>query len=356
MSIPQIALPEPVSLPGFWPADHRHAFQAALAECFEADAVTRGFGCAGSEVDPRHWESALAGMLREFVGRPGKGFRAIFTQACWEAIATAEPMPETLPVLVEALHTGSLIVDDIEDNATTRRGGPALHQVHGVGPALNAGNWLYFLPGMLIAQMDLFPSTEFKLHKRINETLFRAHAGQALDLNGRPDTLKQSEIPSYVNAMTRLKTGELFAFAASSAAIVGRASDEVTRALARFGRALGVALQMLDDLSTVTNPERRNKAAEDFANGRVTWAWAWAANAMNEVTFQRTVHMSQQPLDADGIDRLCLAFEDICRGMGRQHVCEQVLRAWDALPPNLADKPSIAALRENVIKLEKSYG
>ena len=51
---------------------------------------------------------------------------------------------------MELTHAGSLIIDDIEDGARTRRGGPAAHLEFGVDLAVNAGNLVYFLPTRLL--------------------------------------------------------------------------------------------------------------------------------------------------------------------------------------------------------------
>ncbi len=66
-----------------------------------------------------------------------------------------------------ALHLGSLIVDDIEDGSPIRRGGPALHLQIGTPLALNAGNWLYFLPGLLVSRLELPQTRELSLRQAI---------------------------------------------------------------------------------------------------------------------------------------------------------------------------------------------
>ena len=57
---------------------------------------------------------------------------------------TGEP-PDRLAGVLELIHAGSLIVDDVEDSAEQRRGAPALHQLIGVSLAINTGSWMYFV-------------------------------------------------------------------------------------------------------------------------------------------------------------------------------------------------------------------
>jgi len=61
----------------------------------------------------------------------------------------------TCAEVVELIHAGSLVVDDIEDGSIIRRGKPALHIRYGLPTALNAGNWLYFWPAQLIKGLEL---------------------------------------------------------------------------------------------------------------------------------------------------------------------------------------------------------
>jgi hypothetical protein len=58
-------------------------------------------------------------------------------------------------LVVESLHAGSLIVDDIEDDSDLRRDAATLHRIYGVPVALNAGNWLYFWPQVLLSRIPL---------------------------------------------------------------------------------------------------------------------------------------------------------------------------------------------------------
>src|SRR5512142_2931568 len=74
--------------------------------------------------------------------------------------ALLQQLPAELIGIVEGLHLGSLIIDDIEDESSTRRGGPTLHRQIGVPNALNAGNWLYFWPALLVPRLKLGPDRE----------------------------------------------------------------------------------------------------------------------------------------------------------------------------------------------------
>ena len=241
----------------------------------------------------RIFERALLSPLREFLGKPGKGLRGALVEfafgvarASHGRLRDAMTLPPELPQAIELLHAGSLIIDDIEDAALTRRGGPALHHVHGVPISLNAGNWLYFEAQSLVARVSLAPPIVLRLQTHTIETMLRCHHGQALDLSLRVVDLEQSAVPAAVRAVTQLKTGSLMELACVLGAVAGDAPERVQRALRRFGRELGVGLQMLDDLGSVQSKALRHKGNEDIRGLRPTWPWAWLAHSLSEDEYE----------------------------------------------------------------------
>lgn len=241
-------------------------------------------------VPPVLWERALLGPLREFLSRPGKELRARLVELGFVLGGGAPPeMPSELPWLVELIHAGSLIVDDIEDDSEQRRGGPTLHRRYGLPVALNAGNWLYFWPQLLLSRMNLPPLARLEAHERITDCMLRCHEGQALDLTVRVTDLERADVPAVVRTLTALKTGRLVGLATALGAIAALATSRRTAALARFGSEVGVGLQMLDDLSGALNPARRDKALEDLRLGRATWVWALLAESLDESDYAQSI-------------------------------------------------------------------
>jgi len=256
---------------------------AMLERTFDAGERS-GPGSHG--VPPELWERALLGPLREFLSRPGKELRARLVELGFVlGGGTPTQMPPELPWLVELIHAGSLIVDDIEDDSDERRGGPTLHRRHGLPVALNAGNWLYFWPQVLLSRMDLPPSARLEAHERITDCMLRCHEGQALDLTVRVSELQRADVPAVVSTLTTLKTGKLVGLATALGAIASLSTSRRVSALACFGCEVGVGLQMLDDLSGVLNPARRDKALEDLRLGRATWVWALLAESLDAIGY-----------------------------------------------------------------------
>jgi geranylgeranyl pyrophosphate synthase len=270
-----------------------------LYELLEADlARTGGTGVAAVRV-----ADAVAPLLERALGRPladvasrqGKGVRARLVRHAF-AIANGDAsrnggeleqaLPPELPLALEALHAGSLVIDDVQDEADERRGAPALHKLHGVPLALNAGNWLYFWPLALIGRAGLTPVVEVAIRRAFEDAVMLCHAGQALDLSVRVTALPRTAIADAVAASTRWKTGALFSLATTVGALAAGGAPAIVKALASFGEEAGVALQMADDVSSLLRPARRAKAEEDLRGARPTWPWAWIAESIDDVAFR----------------------------------------------------------------------
>jgi geranylgeranyl pyrophosphate synthase len=271
--------------------------------------------------------------------------------------AGSAPMPERLPLLVEILHAGSLIVDDIEDDSKYRRGKPALHLVVGMPLALNAGNWLYFLPHSVLEEMALAPHVELQVRRVLDRGVLRCHYGQALDLGARLGSLAQREVFEVVSLSTRLKTGSLLELAAELGGTAAGASPELCMELAQFGRSYGVALQMLDDLSGLFEERRAHKGHEDLVNGRPTWPWAWLAQKLDEVSYSRLQHRARE------VERRELHPEALAKALRRElgktpyrSVHEQLAKALARLEQKVGSRRLLDPLVEEIERLERAYG
>ena len=229
------------------------------------------------------WQPALLQPLREFLAQPGKQLRASLVELGFAlAGGGAGACPPELPLLVEALHAGSLIVDDIEDGSLTRRGAPSLHARHGVPVALNTGNWLYFWAQALLAHSALDDAQRLLAHERIAARLLACHEGQGLDLTVRVVDLAQREVARGRAHAERMQDRRACSRSRSSSARSPRARPSAYGARSAQAAARPASgLQMLDDLSGVLNPQRRHKGCEDLALGRATWLWAWLSEDLD---------------------------------------------------------------------------
>ncbi len=248
---------------------------------------------------------AVTVPLQQFLSRDGKALRAKVVEAGFRLGAPSHTLTDSdrkscegLASCIEAIHAGSLIVDDIQDGTQVRRGAATLHRAHGLPIALNAGNLLYFWGMNQIAAVGLAPTTELQCVRRLHEEILRAHYGQALDIGTATDELEQSAVPDLCLAAIRLKSGALMSLALTLGAIASGASAERLKRLDEFGHLLGMGLQMFDDLNNMAPAQlsdpNQAKRLEDLYLRRPSWVWAFAAktfDARDYADFVRAVRM-----------------------------------------------------------------
>lgn len=228
---------------------------------------------------------ALLNPVKELTFNRGKRVRAQLVNLGYRIVdegktpsSSAARQCRSCAEVVELIHAGSLVVDDIEDGSHVRRGRPALHVRFGLPIALNAGNWLYFWPFQILKGLQLPSDNLLFLYEHYHQTLLKAHCGQALDLGARVDTLPQDRVRSACVAALKLKTGALMGFAFVLGGAIAGTAKSVLSLLDEFGADLGVALQMFDDLGNLTGASEPTKRYEDLMLYRPSWAWACAAD------------------------------------------------------------------------------
>lgn len=301
------------------------------------------------------WSDALLAPLRDFLARPSKGFRAELVSWGYRLAAGTGHAPVVLPLIVECLHAGSLIIDDIEDASLERRGAPALHCSFGLPRALNAGNYLYFWPQLLLARSGLDDAARLSAHERIALCLTRCHEGQALDLQVRVDQLPQRDVPKLALTISRLKTGGLLALAMGLGALAAGADAARVDTIAELGSALGVGLQMLDDVSGIMNVARRHKALEDLRLGRVTWLWAILAEELDAPAYEARVRELRAVLDGGPADALLERLRFQIGVLGVKRARAHVQTAITALERSLGTDSLCEEVLAEFARLERRY-
>lgn len=239
-----------------------------------------------------YWQQALATPLQDFLGRGSKMIRANLTEWAWLAAGGTGDLPMGFPLAVEALHAGSLIIDDIEDGALTRRGDTALHTRYGTATALNAGNWLYFWPARLIEEAGLCPERELAALRKLSDTQYRCHLGQGLDVSLRVQDIDRRDVREVTTSKTQLKTGSLMELTTYLGALASDAPLDKCETFAQFGGEFGLVLQMLDDAGSILVDSRSEKAREDLVTGTATWPWVWAAETLDGSAYHELVGLS----------------------------------------------------------------
>ena len=210
--------------------------------------LTDFFGEATYAYDPIAIQRALADPIWELLERGGKRWRAVLFLTFVEAFGDDPNDYLEYAVIPEVLHNGTIIVDDVEDAATHRRGGPALHHVHGTDIALNAGNAMYFLPLKVITRNpgDLPADIRLDAYEMLMYELNRTHLGQGMDIYWHNEKEVRVSEREYLE-MCACKTGCLGRIVARLAAIVTDNGDKET-AVADYAERMAIAFQIADDV------------------------------------------------------------------------------------------------------------
>lgn len=204
---------------------------------------------------------------RELLARGGKRWRPLLLALTCRLCGGPEEAALALAPVVELAHTGSLIIDDIEDGADLRRGAPAAHLRHGLDLAINAGNLFYFLPQRCIAGAQLEPAAELQVYRLYQQAMLRLHYGQGLDIlwHRQPDRVPE---PDEYFAMCRGKSGSLAGLATSLGAVLAAAPDRLTDLLRRTGEEFGVCFQIIDDVRNLTTGNPGKRRGDDLLEGK----------------------------------------------------------------------------------------
>ena len=213
--------------------------------------------------------------MRHSVFAGGKRLRPIL---CIEAARLISgKLPEGVEELgsaLEMLHTYSLIHDDLPalDNDDLRRGRPTCHKAFGEANAILAGDALQTYAYEVLANLRCEANRRVRIIAEIAHdtgTIDGMIGGQVLDLESerkRPT----AEILEYIH---RSKTGALITASLVSGGIYSGGSDEQIEKLRTFGRAIGLAFQIVDDVLDVTQSSEQlgKTAGKDTATEKATY-------------------------------------------------------------------------------------
>jgi geranylgeranyl pyrophosphate synthase len=191
------------------------------------------------------------------------------------------PSQRRLAEITELIHTASLLHDDVIDNAVTRRASSSANLAFGNKMAVLAGDFLLGRASVALARLRDPEVTELMATVIANlvEGEFMQLKNTAQD---ESHPVYTDETLSYYLQKTYLKTASLISKSCRSSAVLGRSAPEVIEAAYQYGRNLGLAFQLVDDLLdyTVTEAELGKAAGADLELGLATapLLFAWKSN------------------------------------------------------------------------------
>ena len=209
--------------------------------------------------------------MRYSVFSGGKRFRPVLAIACFEACGGDGPRIMPVACGIELIHTYSLIHDDLPcmDDDDLRRGKPTNHKVFGEAVAVLAGDALLTYAAELIVRAGgeaLGP----ELAIRVLEELMRSIgtdgmvAGQVVDIESE-GTVPEPKTVEYIHSR---KTGALIAGSARCGALVAGAEEGLVERMGDYGRRVGLAFQIIDDVMDAEGGFGELKSGSGLDRGR----------------------------------------------------------------------------------------
>lgn len=232
-------------------------------------------------VGARH--KILYAAAEHLFGAGGKRIRPAIVLLLARATAVDQDITSRhrrLAEITEMIHTASLVHDDVVDESATRRGAPTVHSRFGNKVAILAGDFLFAQSSWYLANLDNLGVV--KLLSRVIMDLAEGEIRQGLKYFDTSLSLDAYLEKSYY------KTATLIANSSKAVGVLSELPEETCENLYQFGRHLGLAYQVVDDILDFTSSDEvlGKPAASDLRSGNLT---APVLYAIQEVPYLKTL-------------------------------------------------------------------
>src|SRR4051794_25925881 len=230
--------------------------QLVTADLQEVDRVIR---------DRLASDVVLVNQVAEYiVGSGGKRLRPLVVVTAARACGSADLRHTEAAAIVEFIHTATLLHDDVVDNSTMRRGHDTANSLWGNEASVLVGDYVYSRSFEMMVSLG-----SMRIMDVMSRATNRIAEGEVLQLMNAhdPDTTEGR----YFEVIYR-KTAQLFEAGTQIAAILTNSSPDVESAMARYGKHLGTAFQLVDDvLDYQSDSDTLGKnLGDDLAEGKPT--------------------------------------------------------------------------------------
>ena len=207
----------------------------------------------------------ITDIAQYLIAGGGKRIRPLLLLLSAKALGCTTHSRIRLGAVVEMLHTATLVHDDIIDEANTRRGRPSSNTTWGNAKCVLAGDWLY-----MQAFHNALEERNFKVLNLLISLTQQMVEGELLQMEKLGHLINEEE---YFDLIYR-KTACLFKVSMQLGAAITCASDELDSHLGEYGRNLGLAFQIVDDVLDLTAAEDvlGKPVASDLREGKATLA------------------------------------------------------------------------------------
>lgn len=206
----------------------------------------------------------LTQLLNQSLGQGGKRIRPALTLLSGKFYNYRFKYLLNMAIAIELMHTATLIHDDAIDKSEMRRGRPTIYKLWGIDPAVLLGDYLFARAGVAVSD-----TKNVRCIKIFSQTLMTISRGE-LNQSINAFNLNQTHEDYFERIFG--KTASLFSLSTESGGILGQAPESSLRKLKSYGRDLGIAFQIVDDILDFigTEEELGKPAGSDLAHGTLT--------------------------------------------------------------------------------------
>lgn len=305
--------------------------------------------------DPLMRHEAIA---YDFLARGGKRSRPFITLAAYDALKGAKAtlsdtgweLPDSVKraaLAIEAFHKASLVHDDIEDDDAYRYGQETLHRVHGMGVAINIGDYLLGLGYRLIARdrRDLGAEVAADILDRFSDAHLKLSEGQGAELLWRD---AENKALTTIDALKiyALKTSPAFEAALYTGIRLAGSVEPYEKMIGDFSRNVGVAFQILNDLKDWSGDEdNKLLAGQDVLAARPTLLLALALEGSPVARREELLHLIRESR-LGGTDATVERVRDLYFAANVFEKADKLVDKFRAKAEALADDVEPSELRE----------
>jgi octaprenyl-diphosphate synthase len=217
-----------------------------------------------------HSEVSLVNQIAEYIiSAGGKRIRPVLVLLLANAYGYRGSAHHELAAVVEFIHTATLLHDDVVDESSMRRGRQTANALFGNAASVLVGDFLYSRSFQMMVALD-----NMRVMRILSDATNVIAEGEVLQLLNMHDPDVTHE--SYLKVI-RSKTAKLFEAAAELGALVGGADDEQIAAAGEYGRSLGTAFQLIDDVLDYAGDaaEIGKNLGDDLREGKPTLPLIW---------------------------------------------------------------------------------
>lgn len=198
------------------------------------------------------------------VNAGGKRMRPMLTVLAANALNYKGSSHYSIAAIIEFIHTATLLHDDVVDESNMRRGRETANALFGNSASVLVGDFLYTRSFQMMTRLD-----DMRIMDILSEATNIVAEGEVLQLMNcnDPDTTEESYLQ-----VIYCKTAKLFEAATRLAAVISEQDKKIEQALADYGKYLGTAFQLVDDIMdyTADAKEMGKNVGDDLAEGKPT--------------------------------------------------------------------------------------